>query len=77
MNKKTKPSPPREPTECLCQGVFPLLTEYLRRLGPPQEAQRHFEAARLEFLKGIRAILDARIEHVSRAKSKGEKISVE
>ena len=77
MNKKTKASPRRESSECICQGVVPLLTEYLRRMGPPQEARRHFEAARLELLKGIRAILDARIEQRSGSKSKGEKISVE
>jgi hypothetical protein len=53
------------------------LTELFRRLGPPQEARRHFDTARLEFLKGLRALLDARIEQVSKTKQKGEKINVE
>ncbi|HWI59009.1 MAG TPA: hypothetical protein VNZ22_17420 [Bacillota bacterium] len=65
------------PGPCLCQGMGPALSEALRRLGPPEEARRHFEAARLEFLKGLRVILDARIEQVSKRAAKGEKIPVE
>lgn len=62
---------------CVCQGLGPALTEFLRRIGPPTDARRHFDSARVEFLKGLRAILDARIQQVSGAKSKGEKINVE
>jgi len=58
-------------------GAGPALSELLHRLGPPPEARRHFETARLEFLKGLRAVLDARIAQVSKARAKGEKISVE
>jgi hypothetical protein len=53
------------------------LSELLRRLAPPAEARGHFDAARLEFLKGLRALLDARIEHVSKPRSKGQKLRVE
>jgi hypothetical protein len=53
------------------------MSELVRRLGPPEQARSHFDAARLEFLKGLRALLDARIEHFSKSKLKGEKISVE
>jgi hypothetical protein len=49
----------------------------LHKLAPPEEARRHFESARLEFLKGLRALVDARIEQVSKHKTKGEKIRVE
>jgi hypothetical protein len=49
----------------------------LRRLGPPETARRHFDAARVEFLKGLRALIDARIEQVTKASAKGEKIAVE
>ena len=62
---------------CLCQGLGPALTELLRQLGPPTEARRHFDSARVEFLKGLRAILDARIQQVTAAKAKGAKIKVE
>ena len=53
------------------------MSELLRRLGPPEGVRKHFETARLEILKGIRAILDARIEQVSKRNRKGEKIEVE
>lgn len=62
---------------CLCQGAGPALSDLLRRLGPPPEARAHFEAARLEFLRGLRALLDARIEQCSKAHARGQKISVE
>jgi hypothetical protein len=75
--KKTETAPKTEISSCFCQGAGPVLTELFRRLGPPQEARRHFDTARLEFLKGLRALLDARIEQVSKTKQKGEKINVE
>jgi hypothetical protein len=53
------------------------MSDFLRRLGPPAEARRHFEAARLEILKGLRAMLDARINRSSKRSRKGEKITVE
>ena len=77
MNKKTKPSQKLESGACLFYGAGPALSELLRRLGPPEQARRHFDAARLELLKGIRALIDARIEQVSKARAKGEKIEVE
>lgn len=79
MNNQTKRGQNKTAgsSACLCQGAGPLLSEALRRLGPPPEARRHFDAARLEFLKGLRALLDARIEQVSKAAAKGEKINVE
>jgi len=75
MNKKTKSPASRSP--CVCEGVGPALTELITRLAPPAEARRHFETARLEFLKGLRAILDARIERVSKPKTRGQAINIE
>jgi hypothetical protein len=77
MNKKSNRSQKMAAEPCLCQGAGPVLSDVLRRLGPPEAARQHFEAARLEFLKGLRAILDERIAHRSKAKGKGEKIAVE
>jgi len=77
MNNKTKRIQRQTPGSCVCQGVGPVLSELLRRLAPPAEARGHFDTARLEFLKGLRALLDARIEHVSKARSRGEKVRVE
>lgn len=77
MNGKMKRTQKTVGGSCLCQGAGPALSDLVKRLGPPEEARRHFDAARLEFLKGLRALLDARIDHFSKAKQKGEKISVE
>ena len=77
MNQKMKRSQKMEGVSCLCQGAGPVFSELLKRLGPPEQARRHFDAARLEILKGLRALLDARIEQVSKSKLKGQKISVE
>ena len=76
MNKKTKPSN-EQSGDCLCRGTGPALSELLRRIGPPEQARQHFDAARVEFLKGLRALIDARIEQVSKRSAKGEKIAVE
>ena len=77
MKTKNKRSPKRASGPCLCQGTGPLLSELLRRLGPPEPARRHFDAARIEFLKGLRAVLDARIAQVAQRAARGEKINVE
>jgi hypothetical protein len=77
MNKQTKPSVKSSGGPCLCQGAGPALSDLLRRLGPPAQARRHFETARLEILKGLRAILDARIEQCAKPRTKGEKIEVD
>lgn len=77
MNKKSMKSAKQQPAPCLCQGLGPGVSDLLRRLGPPEQARQHFETARLEILKGLRAIIDARIQQVSRRRDKGEKIPVE
>ncbi len=77
MNKKTRPSKNVERGACICQGAGPALSELLQRIGPPEQARRHFESARVEFLKGLRALIDARIESISTKHRRGEKINVE
>lgn len=77
MSKKTNRSAGSAGGPCICQGVAPALSELLRRVGPPKEARGHFEAARLEFLKGLRALLDARIERCAKTSRRGQKITVE
>ena len=43
----------------------------------PEGAQQHFRNARVEVLKGIRSMLDARIERLSQSAQKGTKVTVE
>ena len=43
---------------CGCMGAGPLVTEFIKKMGPSDEVGQHFKAARLEILKGLRAMLD-------------------
>ncbi len=43
----------------------------------PEETQKHFRAAQVEAMKGIRSLLDARIEKLSKQSAAGTKITVE
>jgi hypothetical protein len=43
----------------------------------PEPTQEHFRNARIEALKGIRSLLDARIERLSQRTRKGTTVPVE
>ena len=62
---------------CFCGGAGRAMSEFLRKIGPPEGAKQHFDTARIEFLKGIRALIDARIENLSQPETKGTKVPVE
>ena len=50
----------------------------LRCFEPAPEVSQHFRNARIEVLKGVRTMIDRRIEHLSRgAGDTGRKIAVE
>jgi hypothetical protein len=68
---------PKPQGGCACMGAGPTLTEILRKLGPDESVRQHFQNARIEFLKGIRALVDQRIQDLSRSAPKGAKIVVE
>ncbi|MEY4635394.1 MAG: hypothetical protein RJA55_1192 [Acidobacteriota bacterium] len=46
---------------CGCNGAGPVLTEFLRNLGPSERVSQHFKNAHLEILKGLSALLDEQI----------------
>ena len=56
----------------VCNVAMPFL-EHLW----PAEAGDHFRASRVEFLKGIRSLIDDRIAHLSREEHKGTHVTVE
>jgi hypothetical protein len=63
--------------ECLCMGAGPQATAVLKSLtlGPATE---HFRNSRIEFLKGLRSLLDSRIEKLQRRESrKGTSVPVD
>lgn len=66
----------RRTCNCGCMGIGPAMSHLMNNLGP-KEARDHFRASRVEFLKGMRALLDARIDHLSRAEKTGTSVPVE
>jgi hypothetical protein len=62
--------------ECFCMGAGPQLTAMAKTLGP-QAAMEHFRNSRVEFLKGLRSLIDSRIEKMSRKETKGSSVVVE
>ena len=60
-----------------CARIAVELENLLRCLAPGEEVSQHFRTAQVEFLKGIRALIDARLEHLSSAREKGTSVPVE
>ena len=78
MTESTESAISESASECGCRGKGPEFTRvFTRMFEPPAGAGEHFRQARIEFLKGIRALIDHRIEKLSRASQKGAKIAVE
>ena len=63
--------------QCGCAGIGPEISSILRKLGPSDEVRQHFKNARVEMLKGIRQMIDERIEHLNRAQQKGTHVPVD
>jgi hypothetical protein len=59
---------------CLCRETLDHLRNYLK-VSPA--VREHFANSRIEFLKAIRAVIDARIEHLSGGGERGTKVVVE
>ena len=55
-----------------CDTAMPALENLVS-----QSTRDHFRNSRVEFLKGLRSLLDERIAHMSRAETKGTKVTVE
>jgi hypothetical protein len=73
MDEKTAAGTHPHPEGCFfCTTAIPMLE---RLVG---EATRdHFRNSRVEFLKGMRSLLDERIAQMSHAESKGTHVTVE
>ena len=55
-----------------CSTAIPLLGKLWS-----DTTRDHFRNSRVEFLKGIRSLIDQRIEHLSRESAKGTRVTVE
>jgi hypothetical protein len=59
---------------CPCREIVDTVRQYL---GISPSARQHLANSRIEFLKALREMLDARIEHLSGQSQKGTKVAVE
>ena len=67
----------QEKVNCFCMGAGPELFAMFKKLGP-DSARQHFHNARVELLKGMRELIDKRIEDLSKHdEKKGTKVAVE
>jgi hypothetical protein len=64
----------RTDERCLCREV---LDQFRNNFGISEQVQEHFTNSRIEFLKGIRAVIDNRIESLGKTGQRGTKIAVE
>jgi hypothetical protein len=61
-----------------CARIAAEIGNLLRTLAPCDGASEHFNAARIEFLQGVRALIDARIRQLSaRQTKKGVSVDIE
>lgn len=67
--------------ECLCAGAGPtvtgVLSQMMKDFGPSEPVRRHFNQARLEILKGLRAFLDQRIADIQKQPARGVKVTID
>ena len=59
---------------CPCREIVDTVRHFL---GISPAAQQHLTNSRVEFLKALREMLDARIQHLSSQPQKGTKVAVE
>ena len=72
MEEKTAAAGRPAPGCFFCDVAVPFLEQLW-----PENTRAHFRNSRVEFLKGIRSVIDARIEHLSREPKKGTHVTVE
>jgi hypothetical protein len=63
--------------ECLCGNIRKAFRQAADAFLPPESAAKHFRQARVEVWRGIRELIDRRIEHLSRDQSNGTRVVVE
>jgi hypothetical protein len=76
MNEETTAQAHTGSTCFFCEATD-AMKKFMGEMGPSEEAKGHFRQSRVELLKGIRRIIDDRIERVSQKGSKGTHVVVE
>ncbi len=65
------------PIDAFCDALRDGLHQVADAVTPPESATRHFRESRLEFLRGIRELIDHRINRMSRNSNRGTTVVVE
>ena len=63
--------------DAFCDALRDGLRQAADAVTPPESAMAHFRQSRIEFLLGIRELIDHRVDRMSRAKTAGANIVVE
>jgi hypothetical protein len=63
--------------DCICCEASAAIGRLFRAIRPSEKVSGHFRQSRIEFLKGIRTILDERIDDIGRTPNKGTRIVVD
>ena len=66
------PEPTVQQPGCIFCALMPMFEKCW-----PQETREHFRNSRVEFLKGVRSLLDQRIAHLSKEEARGTRVTVE
>jgi len=61
---------------CFCHGAGPRVSDAFRSCWS-EATKDHFRTSRVEFWKGLRSLIDERIERMTRAQKKGSTVPVE
>jgi hypothetical protein len=77
MSEDTNEKTSRARDHGVCCEAGGAIEHLLRRLRPSEQASGHFRQSRIEFLEGLRTLLDERIDHLGRAPHKGTRVVVE
>ena len=67
----------RAPIDAFCEWIRLSTERAAELLTPPASATKHFRESKLEFWRGVRDLVDHRIDHLSRADSKGTRVPVD
>ena len=63
--------------EDMCKKIKDSFYSAANAFLPPDSAGQHFRQARIEMLKGVRAIIDHRIDRLSKQGAQGTRVVVE
>ena len=75
MNETSQTSADR--AECFCRRVGESFDRAADAFTPPESVRKHFRQARIEVLRGIREMIDYRIDRLSREGTQGTRVTVE